>query len=273
MRSAIKTWIVKVPLVIISEQLGISEASLRRILAFAKAHPLNPIRPRKPGSGKHCKIIKDTKKGDEEACEQEANHHGQKDQEDHPSPGQCHFHQTQKLFQKSCSCPQRRWLKCPFTTLRMKDHGLAFAREYEHRGMYSRSGKKPRSVTRAIMSWGLGTRLARRPREQTVVPHSTWRRLWSTQRRLMAWGSFSWMERGQRSIFWPKKYITPTPFFLKMIFSPSYNKSSFNSYCAFFLNSWIYFTLLLPIFSFSFPFLPFFFYILPFLALGILYFS
>ncbi len=61
-RSAIKTWIVKVPLIIISEQLGISEASLRRILAFAKAHPLNPISPGSLGVGSIAKSSRTPKK-------------------------------------------------------------------------------------------------------------------------------------------------------------------------------------------------------------------
>jgi hypothetical protein len=47
-RAAIELWRVKAPLSYIRKQLKMSERILRRILSFAKANPLNPIKPRKP---------------------------------------------------------------------------------------------------------------------------------------------------------------------------------------------------------------------------------
>ena len=54
--AAIELWQASVPLVKIRSQLGISKATLKRVLAFAKANPANPIKPRMPGSGKQCKV-------------------------------------------------------------------------------------------------------------------------------------------------------------------------------------------------------------------------
>ena len=39
-----------------------SKATLKRVLAFAKANQANPIKPRMPGSGKQCKVSDSTKK-------------------------------------------------------------------------------------------------------------------------------------------------------------------------------------------------------------------
>jgi hypothetical protein len=49
-RAAGDLWRAKVPLNTIRSQLKLSESALRRILAFAKRNPINPIipRPRKP---------------------------------------------------------------------------------------------------------------------------------------------------------------------------------------------------------------------------------
>jgi hypothetical protein len=47
-RAAIKLWRAKVPFSNIRKQLKMSEKTLRRILSFPKANPLNPIKPRKP---------------------------------------------------------------------------------------------------------------------------------------------------------------------------------------------------------------------------------
>ena len=50
--AAIELWRASVPLAKIRSQLGMSKATLKRVLAFAKANPANPIKPRMPGSGK-----------------------------------------------------------------------------------------------------------------------------------------------------------------------------------------------------------------------------
>ncbi len=55
-RATIELWKAKVPLKDIRNQLKISESTLRRILAFAKKTPDNPISDRKPGSGRPLKI-------------------------------------------------------------------------------------------------------------------------------------------------------------------------------------------------------------------------
>ena len=49
--AAIELWRASVPLAKIRSQLGMSKATLKRVLAFAKANPANPIKPRMPGSG------------------------------------------------------------------------------------------------------------------------------------------------------------------------------------------------------------------------------
>jgi hypothetical protein len=55
-RVAVEFWRTKVPLSTIRAQLKLSESTMRRILAFAKRNRINPIIPRKPGSGRPKKI-------------------------------------------------------------------------------------------------------------------------------------------------------------------------------------------------------------------------
>ena len=54
--AAVELWRAKVLLSTIRSQLKLSELTLRRILVFAKENPINPIIPRKPGSGRPKKI-------------------------------------------------------------------------------------------------------------------------------------------------------------------------------------------------------------------------
>jgi hypothetical protein len=61
-RAAIELWKAQVHLSRIRAQLKIPKSTLRRILAFAKVNPLDPISSRKPGSGKERKISMETKK-------------------------------------------------------------------------------------------------------------------------------------------------------------------------------------------------------------------
>jgi hypothetical protein len=59
-RAAVELWRAKVPLSNIRSQLKLSKSTLRRILAFAKRNPINPIIPRKSGSGRPKKISEET---------------------------------------------------------------------------------------------------------------------------------------------------------------------------------------------------------------------
>ena len=53
-------WRAQVPLKNIRNQLQMSERTLRQILAFAKVHPMHPIIPRKPSTGRQIKINDNT---------------------------------------------------------------------------------------------------------------------------------------------------------------------------------------------------------------------
>ncbi len=50
-RMGVELWKAGVPLQKIREQLAMSEATLRRVLAHAKKNPLEPVRKRKIGTG------------------------------------------------------------------------------------------------------------------------------------------------------------------------------------------------------------------------------
>ncbi len=55
-RTTIKLWRAKVPQRNIMKQLGMSKATLMRVLAFARANPANLITQRKKGSGHPAKL-------------------------------------------------------------------------------------------------------------------------------------------------------------------------------------------------------------------------
>ncbi len=59
-RAAIELWRAKVPQRAIMKQLGMSKATLMRVLAFARANPTNPIAKRKKGSGHPTKLTEAT---------------------------------------------------------------------------------------------------------------------------------------------------------------------------------------------------------------------
>jgi len=61
-RAAIELGRAKVPISDIRKQLKMSESTLRRILAFAKAHPEDPSMPRKPVAGRPKKVSIETRR-------------------------------------------------------------------------------------------------------------------------------------------------------------------------------------------------------------------
>ena len=59
-RAAVELWKAKVPLKNIREQLQMSERTLRRVLAAAKASPEDPVPKRKKTSGRPAKVMATT---------------------------------------------------------------------------------------------------------------------------------------------------------------------------------------------------------------------
>ena len=59
-RAAVELWKAKVPLKNIREQLQMSERTLRRVLAAAKASPEDPVPKRKKMSGRPAKVMATT---------------------------------------------------------------------------------------------------------------------------------------------------------------------------------------------------------------------
>jgi transposase len=59
-RAVIKLWRAKVPQRAIMKQLGMSKATLMRVLAFARANPADPIAKQKKGSGHPTKLTEAT---------------------------------------------------------------------------------------------------------------------------------------------------------------------------------------------------------------------
>jgi hypothetical protein len=59
-RAAIELWRAKVPQRAIMKQLGMSKATMMRVLTFARANPTNPIAKWKKGSGHPTKLTEAT---------------------------------------------------------------------------------------------------------------------------------------------------------------------------------------------------------------------
>jgi hypothetical protein len=62
-RAAVEQWRAKVVLNTIRSQLKMFESNLWRVLPFAKANPVNPIKSRKPVSGRPMKLSIDQEGG------------------------------------------------------------------------------------------------------------------------------------------------------------------------------------------------------------------
>jgi hypothetical protein len=93
-RAAIELWKTKVPLKNIRAQLQMSERSLRKILAYAKHHPEDPI----PKKSKTHQNLPWCHQGDQEEDCEEPLHHSPEPQEEHPSAGGCeHPHHSEFL--------------------------------------------------------------------------------------------------------------------------------------------------------------------------------
>jgi hypothetical protein len=124
-RAAIELWKAQVPLSRIRAQLKMSESTLRRILAFAKTNPLDPISSRKPGSGKKRKISMETRRLMKKGLAE--NHSLSQLRGCINALG---IQTIQDCCLKDLHLPSRRKAKKPILTQRMMEQRLEFAKAH-----------------------------------------------------------------------------------------------------------------------------------------------
>jgi hypothetical protein len=102
---------------------------LRRILAFAKKNPINPIIPRKPGSGRPKKISEETRRLIKKKMQTNPSLTAVK-QKRVTALANVSIRSIQDCCLKDLKLPSRRKAKKPLLNERMKEQRLAFAREH-----------------------------------------------------------------------------------------------------------------------------------------------
>jgi hypothetical protein len=132
-RVAVELWKAKVPLKRIREQLKMSKATLKRVLAHAKANPLDPVKKRKIGSGMNQgKVTEDTLRVMKTHLSKTPTLTARSLKRLVPGLANTSIRQIQDICLKRLNLPSRKMASKPVLTDKMREKRLAFAHQYGH---------------------------------------------------------------------------------------------------------------------------------------------
>jgi transposase len=195
-RAAVELWRAKVPLSTISSQLKLSESTLRRILAFAKRNPINPIIPRKPGSGRPKKIIEETRRLIKKKLQANPSLTAVKLKRVIPALANVSIRSIQDCCLKDLKLPSRRKAKEPLLNERIKEQRLTFAREHVAWSVDDWKMVMFSDESHFELRCGSQDRRCRRENgSDRFAPEFTFKTV-KHPPKIMVWGCFSWRGRG-----------------------------------------------------------------------------
>lgn len=195
-RAAIELWRAKIPLKDIRKQLEMSESTLRRILAFAKASPSYPIRLRKPVTGRKCKVLPAMKRAMKTKIEANPTITAKQLKKALPVLANISIRRIQHICQKDLGLPSRKMSEKPLINERMKQQRLAFAREYENWGVEDWKKVMFSDESHFELRFGNQASRCRRARGSDRFAPQFTKKTVKHPEKVMAWGCFSWMGRG-----------------------------------------------------------------------------
>ena len=131
-RVAIGLWKGGLPLSKIREQLQMSKASLKRILATARKNPTLPVAKRKVGTGRKSTINQEILRLMRKKLVKDPTLSAKQLRASIPGLQHLKIRQIQKLCQKDLALPCRKMANKPLLTEAMKEKRLAFANQYGH---------------------------------------------------------------------------------------------------------------------------------------------
>ncbi len=194
--AAVELWRAKVPLKTIRQQLKMSESTLRRILAFAKANPIDPIMPRKAVMGRPRKISKDTMKVIKKKLQEQPSLTAVQLKKVIPSIANVSIRSIQDCCLKDLKLPSRRKAKKPLLTDRMKEQRLDFAREHVEWSVEDWKRVMFSDESHFELRFGSKEPRCRRPRGSDRFAPEFTRKTVKHPVKVMVWGCFSWKRRG-----------------------------------------------------------------------------
>jgi hypothetical protein len=195
-RAAIELWKAKVPLKNIRAQLQMSERGLRKILAYAKNHPEEPIPKKSKNAGRPTKIslgaIREIKKRiARNPCITARNL-----KKNIPQLEDVSIRTIQSFCKEQLKLPCRKMADKPLLSERMKNDRLEFARRYAHWGVEEWKRVMFSDESHFELRMGnQGWRCRRSKGSDRFDPKFTRKRV-KHPPKIMAWACFSWRGRG-----------------------------------------------------------------------------
>jgi transposase len=194
-RVAVELWKAKVPLKRIREQLGMSEATLRRVLGHAKKHPSCPVKKRKPGSGKKKIISPETLRGMKHHLSVDPTLTARRLKAMMPGLSHCSIRVIQHHCLRTLKLPSRKMAAKPLLTQAMKDKRVAFALKYRDWGVDEWKKVMFSDESHFILKPSRRLTCRRSVGTDRFSPKFT-RKTVKHPPKIMAWGCFSWKGRG-----------------------------------------------------------------------------
>ncbi len=205
-RVAIGLWKGGLPLSKIREQLQMSKASLKRILATARKNPTLPVAKRKVGTGRKSTINQEILRLMRKKLVKDPTLSAKQLRASIPGLQHLKIRQIQKLCQKDLALPCRKMANKPLLTEAMKEKRLAFANQYGHwtvdqwkKVMFSDESHFELKTFRRGM--------CRRPAGSDRFDPRYTRKSVKHPAKVMVWGCFSWMGRGAIEFLKPREMM------------------------------------------------------------------
>jgi hypothetical protein len=129
-RVAVELWLAKVSLAKIREPLQMSKATLKRVLAHARAHPEQSVQKRRKGSGGVSKVMKITLQAMKRHLNRDPTLSAKQLKALVPALESLSIRSIQMLCAKNLNLPSRKMAAKPLLTQAMRDKRLAFCQRY-----------------------------------------------------------------------------------------------------------------------------------------------
>lgn len=196
-RAAVELWLAGVPLAKIRKQLVIPESTLRKILAYAKKNPDNPIQERKNGSGRPPKVRPPTLAVMKRMLVKTPTLMARCLKKKVPELANTPIRTIQHHCQKTLLLPARKMAQKPLLTERMMKQRLEFAQQYQDWTV--EDWKKVMFSDESHFELGFrGNRrqLCRREKGSDRFAVEFTKKTVKHPPKIMVWGCFSWRGRG-----------------------------------------------------------------------------
>jgi transposase len=206
-RAAVELHKAGVSLKKIREQLNMSERGLRRVLAYARKHPEDPVKPKSKNAGRPTKLSLGTVRKMKRLISNNPSITAKAIKSSLPELAAISVRTIQSWCKDQLKLPCRKMVNKPLLTDRMRNDRLTFARRYAHWGVEQWKKVMFSDESHFQLTFGNQHYRCRRSKESDKFDLKFTRKRVKHAPKLMVWGCFSWKGRGGLEFLRPREMM------------------------------------------------------------------